>query len=158
MPRKHALAVAALLGLAAVAGTVAAVRTTSIGVAAKPAAPQAQIEQRAKRLDAVEASLARALKNRPPALPALRPMPVSGGVAAATSRSPLAVTTPPAPAAAPAPASAAPVKIVYKRPAPIVVSAPRAGEGDDEGEHEEQEHASEATSGGEDGGYEGDDD
>lgn len=139
MPRKHAVAVAALLALAAVTGTVAAVRTTSVGVAAKPAAPDTQLVQRAKRLDAVESSLARALKNQPPALPALRSPSSAGGAASTPTSAPVVATAP----AVSAPAPAAPVKVVYRRPAPIVVTVPRSGEG--EAEHEQAEHASEAT-------------
>lgn len=99
MPRKHALAVAALLGVAAVAGTLAATRTVSVGASVKPAAAGAQLAQRAKRLEAVEASLARARQDKPPSLPPLRSTPSAG---------------------APAPAA---VRFVYRRPAPIQVLA-----------------------------------
>ena len=119
MPRKHALAVAAILGLAAVAGTFAATRTMSIGASVTPAAPDTQLAQRTKRLDAVEASLARATKDRPPALPPLRA--VSRAVASA---------------------SAPAVRVVYQRPPPIQVLAPSARNHENEQEAENEAETS----------------
>jgi hypothetical protein len=111
MKRMHALGVAMLLALAAIFGVVAATRTARIGAAAPAPNPSAAISARQKRLDGIEASLQRALADRPPALPA-------------------AATPPPTAALAP--------RVVYRRPAPVVVVAHRSdgepGEYEAEGE------------------------
>jgi len=114
MKKIHVLAVALTLGTAAVFGVLAATRTVGLGTAHSSPTPvkTAPVAARAHRLDRIEASLRRALRNRPPALP---PVPV-------VRRAPAAV------AAAP--------RIVYQRPAPIVVVKHRAG-GDDS-EHESE--------------------
>lgn len=92
MKRVHALVVAAIIAVSAVFGSLAATRTVGLHTA-NANASSAALSARAHRLDQVEASLRRALRDKPPALPAL----------------------PSAPAAVPAP------HVVYKRPAPIVV-------------------------------------
>lgn len=115
MPRKHALGVAALVGLAAVAGTFAATRTMSLGASVKPAGADVELVRRERRLDAVEASIARAKSDRPPALPPLR-----------------------VPPAAVAPAAASATRIVYRRPAPIRVVAGSAGGRENEQEAENE--------------------
>jgi hypothetical protein len=73
MKRSHALLLALLLGVAAVAATFALLSTTSLGISAKaaPATPTAQIAARNAKLDKAEAALRRALRKRPPALPEL---------------------------------------------------------------------------------------
>ncbi|MGH3024725.1 MAG: hypothetical protein ACRDNI_13785 [Gaiellaceae bacterium] len=95
MKRLHALAVAVLLGVVAVAGTFAALDTTSLGMAASEEASvsDAEIQARDKKLDRAERALRRAEKKRPPKLPAL----------------PARRSAPPAasPAAPPAPAATA---------------------------------------------------
>jgi hypothetical protein len=106
MHKLNVFLVAALVAGAAVLGTVAAVRTTSLGAAH---ASDSAVAQRTKQLDRFEASLRAQLKKQPPALPAL--------------------PKPRAAAAAPAP------RVVYRRPAPIVVVR-HTHHGDDEGEHE----------------------
>jgi hypothetical protein len=98
MNKSHALAVAALLALAAVFGFTAATKTAGLR-SASTTGSAAGITARIHRLDRIEASLHRALRARPPALPAV----------------------PAARAAAPAP------QVVYRRPAPIVVVKHRAG-------------------------------
>jgi len=105
MKKLHVFAVALLLALAAVFGLLAATRTAGIAtIAARPQADRAAITARQHRLDRVQASLRKALADRPPALPALR---------------------------RPANSSAVATRVVYRRPAPVVVIKHRAG-----GEHE----------------------
>ena len=112
MNRSHFVLVALILAIAAVAGGVAATRTAHLGAAAaKPAAvSNAVVAAQARRLARAEASLRRALAQRPPALPAARA------------------------AAAPRAALAAAPRTVYVRPAPIVHVVHRHG-----GEHEDHE-------------------
>ena len=111
MKKTHAVAVALLLGLAAVFGVLAAGRTAGLGAAAHTQTPSASISGRAQQLDRVALQLQRALRNRPPALP-------------------------PLPAASQSVSVAAP-RVVYRRPAPIVVVKHRSHH-DDSGEYEAQ--------------------
>ena len=97
MKRVHIITVALLLGVAAVLGVVAASRTAAVGVASHSTSSNAAVSARAQRLDRVEVALRKALRDRPPALPRVPPVP---------------------PAGSPATTSAA---VVYRRPAPIVV-------------------------------------
>jgi hypothetical protein len=94
MNKTHAAIVALLLAVAAVLGVFAASRTAGIGAAARSQASTATIAARAHRLDSVEAALRKALRDRPPALPAVPNAPT---------------------------ASVAPPATVYRRPAPLVV-------------------------------------
>lgn len=124
MHTTHRIVIAALIGLAAVAGLVGLTRTLDLG-AATPAAKElspATIARRSHALDTVAASLRRARANRPPALP---PVP----------------SYPDVPVASPAPAASAPAAVTYVRPPPHVVIVPRTGgERDDhEGGSEEQD-------------------
>jgi hypothetical protein len=112
MNRTRALILALAIGVAAVAGVFALGHTISLGSQAR-ATTDAQVAQRAARLDRYEASLRKALAQRPPKLP---PLPAASAASAA-----------------PIP-SAAPVRIVYKRPPPIVVTKHRTGV-ESEGEH-----------------------
>lgn len=111
MKKTHAAIVALLLAVAAVLGVLAASRTVGIGAAARPQTSSATIAARAHRLDRVEAALQKALRDRPPALPAVPTRPAS---------------------------QAAPPAIVYHRPAPLVVVRHTGhhddGEGHDAGE------------------------
>jgi hypothetical protein len=68
MRRPHALVLSLAIGVAAVAGTLAATRTATLGARAS----DAQVAARTARLDRFEASLRRAAADRPPALPPLR--------------------------------------------------------------------------------------
>jgi hypothetical protein len=112
MQKIHVLAVALVLGLAAVVGVVAATQTTGIGAARSAArASDHAIAVRSKKLDSAERALARALKARPPALPHA-PSPSAVAAPAATSR------------------------VVYRRPAPVVILKHRAGGGEHEQESE----------------------
>jgi hypothetical protein len=103
MSKLNVAAISALLALAAVLGTVAATHTVSLG-AAKRNASAAAVASQAHRLDQFEASLRRAFAKRPPALPALTK-----------------------PATGPQP------RVVYRRPAPVVV-VHHVHHGDDGGE------------------------
>jgi hypothetical protein len=94
MKKAHFVAVALLLGLAAVLGVLAASRTAGVGASSRSRVGATSIAARAQRLGRVELALRRALRDRPPALP---PIP-----------------------AAPRRAAVAP-RVVYRRPAPIVV-------------------------------------
>ena len=114
MNKMHALAVAAILAVSAGFGLVAATRTAGLHSASGSAgAPPSAITARAKRLSRVEASLRRALRDKPPALPALP-----------SSRSTAVVAAP---------------RVVYHRPAPIVVVKHRSSsEAEHEAEHERE--------------------
>ena len=91
MSKINIAAISALLALAAVLGTVAATHTVSLGATQRHAST-AVVAAQARRLDQFEASLRRALAKRPPALPAL-----------------------------PKPAATGQPRVVYRRPAPVVV-------------------------------------
>ncbi len=71
--RAHGLVLALLLGAATATGAYALIATAHLGDGeTKPEAVSSrQIEQRAKKLDAWEASLLKTMKARPPALPRL---------------------------------------------------------------------------------------
>jgi hypothetical protein len=107
MKKIHVIAVALLLGVAAVFGVIAAGRTANVGIASRSHATDAAVTARANRLHQVELALRKALRDRPPALP---PLP------SATTHS-----------------SAS--RVVYQRPAPIVVLKHSA--------HGDHEHESE---------------
>ena len=134
MNRNHALLISLAVGIAAVAGTIAATKTIHLGGAAKAKASPATsslVAQRSRALDRTEAALRKALAQKPPKLP-------------------------PLPAATPTPAAGAPVapaaggQVVYRRPAPIIRTIHRPG-GGHESEHE-------AEGGSHDGGGGGFDD
>ena len=74
MKRAHVVAIAVLLGLAAVFGLVAATKTARVAGGGQAQASAATIAARTKMLDRTEAALRRALRDRPPALP-----PAHGG-------------------------------------------------------------------------------
>ncbi|HZO62840.1 MAG TPA: hypothetical protein VFB35_07650 [Gaiellaceae bacterium] len=111
MKKFHALTVALVLATTAIVGVVAATRTTNL--AAGSSADRAALTARAHRLDRLQASLRKALADRPPALPPLR---TSAGTAPPRAQ-----------------------RVVYRRPAPIVVIKHRPG-GETESEHEDGEH------------------
>jgi len=73
MKKAHVVAVALLLGLAAVFGLLAATKTARITGAGQTPASAAAIAARTKKLDRTELALRRALRDRPPALPAAAP-------------------------------------------------------------------------------------
>jgi hypothetical protein len=112
MNKLHVLAVAVLLGVATVFGVVAATRTTGIGATAHARVSQSAIAVRSKRLSMAERALRRALKDRPPALPAVP--------AVSRSAQTPQIQTP---------------QIVYRRPAPLVVVTHARSNSEHESEH-----------------------
>jgi hypothetical protein len=118
MNRTRALIVSLAVGLTAIAGVFALSHTLTLGNQAH-ATTNHQVARRTAQLNRYEASLRRALAQKPPALP---PVPAAG-----TASAPLqsAVSAPLQ--------SAAPVRVVYHRPPPVVVIKHRAG-----GEHESE--------------------
>ena len=117
MNRRHAAVIALFLAVALVAGMFAALQTTQLGASsAAPKVSAAQIAQRNRQLDAIQAKLRRQAAQKPPALPA-------------------APASPGAPAASSAPAARS-QRVIYVRPAPIVKVVHRA-HGDD-GRHESE--------------------
>ena len=119
--RAHGLALSLLLGVGAAAGAYAVVTTADLGAAqTKPEVVSSrQIAQRARKLDAWEASLRKALGTTPPALPALNTYPAVVFVSA-----PGAITLPsPAPVVSTAARPKKPRTRPVERPK-AVVSAP----------------------------------
>jgi hypothetical protein len=132
----HALVIALALAVVAVIGVTAVTKTSTLGASAKHASAAA-IAARAHKLDSFEAALQKALKNKPPALPKV---PAVGGAT---------------PGAAPVLASAAPgsalsPRVVYRRPAPIIIHK-HSTHGDD-GYESSNSAGSRASGGGEGGG------
>ena len=95
MNKIHVLVVPVLLGGAALLGAVAASKTAGVGTHAQSRSGNALVTARTRQLNRLERALHRSLRARPPALP---PVP-------AVSRS--------RPQVAP--------RVVYQRPAPIVI-------------------------------------
>jgi hypothetical protein len=108
MKKRHILAVALLLGLAAAFGVIAATRTVGIGTTAHTRVSDTAIAAHSKKLSAAERALRRALNDRPPALPTVP----------AASRS-VQTQTP---------------QIVYHRPAPLIVLKHSGSHGEREAE------------------------
>jgi hypothetical protein len=78
MSRKHALVISIALGLAAIVGATAALRTARLGAPAAVTKPAAtSLSARAHALDRQEAALRRALARRPPKLPTVPLAPAS---------------------------------------------------------------------------------
>ena len=102
MKRMHALLIALALGIAVVAGTFAALRTTQLGSRSTATnVSSAQIAKQNRALARAEAVLRAELRRKPPALKAL-------------------------------PAPAAPAQtVIYRRPAPVVHIVHRAGGGNE---------------------------
>ena len=100
MNRTRPFLVSLAVALAAIAGVVALGSTLALGQQAH-ASQDRQIVRRSAQLDRYEATLRKALRQKPPALP---PPP------ATSSRQ-----------------AAAPVRVVYHRPPPIVVTTHRSG-------------------------------
>lgn len=122
----HALLIALTLAVVAVIGVTAVTKTSTLGASAKHASAAA-IAARAHKLDSFEAALQKALKNKPPALPKV---PAVGGAAPVLASS--------------APGSAIAPRVVYRRPAPIIIHK-HSTHGDDG-------YESSASAGGEGGG------
>ena len=78
MSRKHAFVISIALGLAAIVGATAALRTAQLGAPAAVTKPAAtSLSASAHALDRQEAALRRALARRPPKLPAVPAVPAS---------------------------------------------------------------------------------
>ena len=125
----HALLIALALAVVAVIGVTAVTKTSTLGASAKHASAAA-IAARAHKLDSFEAALQKALKNKPPALPRV---PAAG-----------AATPGAAPVLASAPGSATAPRVIYRRPAPIIIHK-HSNHGDDG-------YESSASAGGGEGG------
>jgi hypothetical protein len=125
VPRTQSIVVAISIGLAAVFGVIALNKTVHLGqaAAAKPVS-KALVAKRTAQLNRIEASLRAELRKKPPAVPKVPSTPIPKPAAATPAYAP-------APAAAPA----ATQRVVYVRPAPIVIHKHRAG-----GEHEGSDH------------------
>ena len=96
MNKIHVTVVALILGVSGALGVAAATRTAGLQTtSAKPGASNAAISARAHRLDKVARDIARARRDKPPALPGV---PAAKGSGRAQ--------TP---------------RVVYQRPAPVVV-------------------------------------
>jgi hypothetical protein len=123
--RTQSIVVAVSIGLAAVFGVIALTKTVRLGQAAagKPVS-SALVARRNAQLDRFEASLRAQLRKKPPAVPKVPSTPIPKPTVAAPSYAP-------APAASPA----ATQRVVYVRPAPIVIHKHRSG-----GEHEGSDH------------------
>lgn len=120
MPRTAVVVVVLSLAFAAVTGTIALTRTVHLGqAAARPAVSGRVIAKRRGQLNRFEASLRAELRRRPPAVPKLPSAP--------------AVSQAPAAAAVPAAAPVAAQRVVYRRPAPIVIHKHRPGGGERDG-------------------------
>ena len=119
MNGKHAITISLAAGLAAIAGTFATTKSVQLGHSGAAVASQsssALVAQRNAQLDRAEASLRKALAQKPPKLP---PLP--------------AALTPGATATAPAPTQQ---RVLYVRPAPVIRHVHRPGGGEHEGDSE----------------------
>ena len=135
MSRPHALAVSVVLALAAAAGVWAVTSTGAVrGEATKPElANDRAIARRSKQLGAWQASLERAARARPPALPAVPHYPRLPRVAAPTA-APLPAFVPPrttaasrpVPAPRPRASKTGAAALVSARPAPAAPASPAA--------------------------------
>lgn len=101
----HALAIAAVLAVVAVFGVTAATKTSTLGASTRQASA-ASIATKAGKLDSFEAALKKALRSKPPALPKVSA--VRGVTAAAPAGSALL-------------ARASAPRVIYRRPAPIII-------------------------------------
>ena len=114
MNRARALIVSFAVAVAAIAGVFALTSTVSLNSQTR-ASTDRQVATRTAQLNRYEASLRKALAQKPPKLPAI---PAAGQSAGAQSAAPVA-----------APSTS--VRVVYHRPPPIVVvKHHRAGSGD----------------------------
>lgn len=99
MNRRHGLFIAFAIGLAAIAGTYAALQTTDLGAQAATVSEK-EIAAADVRLDKQEAALRRAARKRPPRLPRLPEKASARAAAAAAPASAPAAAAPQAPSPA----------------------------------------------------------
>ncbi len=117
MKRRRALFLALAAGVAGVAGVFALGSTLALGSEARSTTDR-QVAVRTAQLDRYEASLRKALAAEPPKLP---PLPSASDTSAAAT-------------------GAVPVRVVYHRPPPVVVTTHREdGEHGEHGDDHEQE-------------------
>jgi hypothetical protein len=126
MSKRHVVAAALLIGIGAALGTYAVTRTSDLGVSARASSKKANdatVTVQTRRLNALEASLRKALAQKPPALPRipkLQPAPQSSRVVYS---------------AAPAPASRSAVRSAAPATSTRTTAAPARG---DEQDHEQE--------------------
>lgn len=113
MNRSRALIVSLAAAVAAVAGVLALTSTLALGSQARATTDQ-QVAQRTAQLDRYEASLKKALAQRPPKLPTV---PATADSSAANAQ------------------TAPRVRVVYHRPPPVIVH--KSSGSDDEGAYED---------------------
>jgi hypothetical protein len=125
MNRTHALILSLAAAVAAIAGVFALASTVSLSSQARVSA-DAQVARRTAQLDRYEASLRKALAQKPPKLPA-----VPAADAQSAGAQPIGAQS-----AVPAPVANTPVRVIYHRPPPVVVVTHRAVSGyEAESEH-----------------------
>ncbi len=129
MNRTRALIVSLAVGLAAIAGVFALGDTLALGNATSSTTDQ-KVAQRTQQLNRYEASLRKALAQKPPALPAVPRSSSTGSALQVAAGNP----TP----------SVAAERVVYNRPPPVIVVKHRVG-GEAETEHEGGEGAEQMT-------------
>jgi len=115
MKKRHVLAVALLIGIGTALGTFAVTRTSELGVHSRAASKKVTdtaVSAQTRRLNALEASLQKALATKPPALPRIpkiRPAPQTSRVIYSAAPAPttrvFVRSTAPAPARAAAPSA-----------------------------------------------------
>lgn len=124
MNRSRALIVSLAVAVAAIAGVFALTSTVSLGSQAH-ASTDKQVAERSAQLDRYEASLRKALAQKPPKLPAA---PQTAATSSASAQ------------------SAAPARVVYHRPPPIVVNSRSSSDHEDAYEDEHgDEHEDEGA-------------
>jgi hypothetical protein len=159
MRSRHAAVVSLILALAVASGAYAAQRTTAASDDSEPAKQSTALAKRARALDRMEASLRKALGQRPPALPKVprfKPVkwaPVSGLVAATYAPAASAQSAAPAKAAKSArraKAAKSGRKAAAAKSAPTAPTEPTehgasTGNGSGSGTHEDDDHAEHAA-------------
>lgn len=153
MKRIHALILVLALGIAVVAGSFAALRTTQLGTRATATnVNSAQIAKQNGALTRAEAALRAELRKKPPAIAALPKItPQVAPPAMTAARLPAAVG-PTVVVARPAAPPAATQTVIYHRPPPIVhvIHRPGGGEHESEGAPQGVGHAGSGGNGGND--------
>ncbi len=137
MKKRHIVVVALLIGIGTALGAFAVTRTSHLGVSSRTSSKKvvdSTVTAQTRRLNALEASLHKALATKPPALPPVPKLKSAPQAATQVIYS-----------AAPAPAT----RVVVRAPAPRT-AAPPASRG---GQHHESDdsHSSSGSSGGDTG-------
>ncbi|MGA9762117.1 MAG: hypothetical protein WBQ14_06825 [Gaiellaceae bacterium] len=132
MKKSHVFVLATLIAVGATFGTYALTRTTELGVQAQTASKQsteATIAARTRQLNALEASLQKALAKKPPRLPALPKVKAQPAQPSVPAYTPAPVVSRPAPVTVTR--AATPVSQVKQAPAPAREHESSGGEHDD---------------------------